>query len=147
MSFGWGHLTGAALFGLLLDKMITHFLAKRHSKQERQIVRHNERVSQFKSAFSDALLNVSIGEHTVALILRQTYRSHEVAYHLFRKHMSKNKKGKFDEAWANYEAYYEANAKEAMHYQFASAKTGFEAEQRKIVTSLLKELLDFAEEE
>lgn len=147
MSFGWGHLTVAAMFGLLLDKIITHFLAKDQSKQERQIARHNEQVSQFKSAFNDALLNISIGEQTVALILRQTYRNHEVAYHLFRNHISKNKKKKFDGAWSNYQAYYEANAKEAIHYQFASAKTGFEAEQRKIVTYLLKGLLDFAKED
>lgn len=146
MAFNWGEITAAAVFLILLGVLLNYIFAKYRARRERRVARHNESVSEFRSAFSDALLNISLAEHTIALILRQTFRDHEVAYHKFREHVPDRKKDQFDEAWSQYESYYQANAKDALHYQFASAKTDFEEEQRKQVAALIKNILDFAKE-
>jgi hypothetical protein len=146
MSFGWGHLTCSALLGLILGRLISHFLAKRKSKQDREIARHNETVEEFKAAFTDAIVNLHFREHTVALIIQQTFKGHKVAYIKFRENLSGQKKSEFDKAWSKYEAYYNSHSKGAVFSLFASAKTDFESEHREIAITLIKCLLDFAKE-
>jgi hypothetical protein len=146
MSFGWGHLTCSALLVLFLGPLISHFLAKRKSKQDREIAKHNEAVEEFKAAFTDANTNLRFRENTVALIIKQTFEGHKVAYIKFRENLSPQKKSEFDNAWSNYEQYYNSYSKDAVHSLFASATTDYESEQREIAITLIKCLLDFAKE-
>jgi len=146
MELHWGQITAGAVLGIVIAQLLNHLFAKVRASRERRVVKQNAAASEFKVAFNDALLNLSIAQHTVALILGQTFRDHEIAYHRFREHVPDQNRKKFDEAWSMYKRYFKANAKHAQDYQFASAQTDYESEQRKVAAALLKEILAFAEE-
>lgn len=146
MGLSWGSFTAGALLSILIYQLLSHFLAKERVKQDRRVDSHNQAVSEFKGAFSDALINLSFREHAVAFILKQTFTDHKVAYLRFREHLSDQKKGSFDQAWSKYEDYFNRNAKDTVFGLFASAETQYESEEREVVTRLIKDLLDFAKE-
>jgi len=146
MELHWGQITAGAVLGIVIAQLVNHIFAKIRASREREAVEQDEATSEFKVAFNEALLNLSIAQHTVAHILGQTFRDHEVAYYRFREHVPEQNGKKFDEAWSMYKRYFKANAKHAQDYQFASAQTDYESEQRKVAAALLKELLAFAEE-
>ena len=157
MELHWGEITAGAVLGIVIAQLVNHLFAKiraspvgrtvsNGASRERKAVNQNAAASEFKIAFNEALLNLSIAQHTVAHILGQTFSDHEEAYHRFREHLPDQNRKKFDEAWSIYKRYFKANAKHAQDYQFASAQTDYESEQRKVAAALLKELLAFAEE-
>ena len=146
MGLHWGEITAGAVLGIVIAQLVNHLFAKIKASRVRKIVEQDAAASEFKVAFNDALLNLSIAQHTVAHILGQTFRDHEMAYQRFREHVPDQNRKKFDEAWSIYKRYFKANAKHAQDYQFASAQTDYESEQRKVAAALLKELLAFAEE-
>ena len=146
MELHWGEITAGAVLGIVIAQLLNHLFAKRRASAERTVAEQDAAVSEFKAAFNDALLNLSLAQHTVDHILRETFRDHEAAYHRFREHVPDRERKEFDKAWSMYKRYFKASAKHAQHYQFGSAKTDYESEQRKVATELLKELLDFAKE-
>ena len=146
MELHWGEITAGAVLGIVITQLLNRLFVKIRASRERRVVKRNAAASEFKIAFNEALLNLSIAQHTVAHILGQTFSDHEEAYHRFREHLPDQNRKKFDEAWSIYKRYFKANAKHAQDYQFASAQTDYESEQRKVAAALLKELLAFAEE-
>jgi len=146
MELHWGEIAAGVVFGILIAQMLNYLLAKRRASAERTVDEQDAAVTEFKAAFNDTLLNLSLAQHTVDHILRDTFRDHEAAYHRFREHVPHQERKKFDEAWSMYKRYFKANAKHAQHHQFGSAKTDYESEQRKVAAEVLKELLDFAKE-
>ncbi len=146
MELHWGEITAGVVLGIVIAQLLNHLFAKRRASRERTVAEQDAAVSEFKAAFNDTLLNLSLAQHTVDHILRYTFRDHEAAYHRFREHVPHRERKEFDEAWSMYKRFFKANAKHAQHYQLGSAKTGYESEQRKVAAELLKELLDFAKE-
>jgi hypothetical protein len=147
MELHWGEITAGVVLGIVIAQVLNHLFTKCRASTERTVDEQDAAISEFKAAFDDALLDLSLAQHTVDHILKQTFRDHESAYHRFRECVPDRQRKKFDEAWSMYKRYFKANAKHAQHYQFASAKTDHESEQRKVAAVLLKELLDFAKEE
>jgi len=147
MGLHWGEITAGVVLGIVIAQVLNHLFTKLRASAELTVAEQDEAVSEFKAAFSDALLNLSLAQHTVDHILKETFRDHEAAYHRFREYIPQRERKKFDEAWSMYKRYFKTNAKHAQQYQFASAKTDHESEQRKVAAALLKELLDFAKEE
>jgi hypothetical protein len=137
---------GFTILGALIGALVTYFLAKDRAKQDRIADRHNQAVSEFKAAFNDALINLLFHENTVAFIIKQFFTDHKVAYLSFREQLSDQKKKLFDQAWSQYENYFNKNVKDIVFGLFASAKTQHESEERELVIRLIKDLLDFAKE-
>jgi hypothetical protein len=146
MELHWGEITTGAVLGIVIAQVLNHLLAKRRASAERTVAEQDAAVSEFKAAFNDALLNLSLAQHTVDHILRETFHDHEAAYHRFREHVPQRERKKFDESWSMYKRFFKANARHAQRYQLGSAKTDYESEQRKVAAEVLKELLDFAKE-
>lgn len=146
MGLSWGSFTAGTLLGILISQLLNHFLVKHRAKQNRRVDRHNQAVSEFKGAFSDALINLSFREHAVALILKQTFTEHKVAYLRFCEHLSDQKKSLFDQAWSKYEDYFNRNAKDTVYGLFASSETQYESQEREVVIRLIKDILDFAKD-
>lgn len=146
MDIGWGSFTGGALLGILIGHLLSHVLAKERAKLGRKATIHNQVVADFKSAFSDALVNLHYRENTVALILQQTFDAHKIAYIRFRESLSTPKEAELEQVWAKYELYYNQNSKGRVFTLFASAETDYEARQRMYIIGLIKELMAFAKE-
>jgi hypothetical protein len=146
MELHWGEITAGAVLGIVIAQVLNHLFAKLRASGKRTVAEQDAAVSEFKAAFNDALLNLSLAQHTVDHILKHTFRDHEAAYHGFREYVPDWERKKFDEAWSIYKRYFKTSTKHALHCQFASAKSDYESEQRKVATALLKELLDFAKE-
>ena len=146
MDISWGSFTGGALLGILIGHLLNHVLAKERAKLGRNAAIHNQAVADFKSAFTDALVNFHYRENTVALILKQTFDAHKIAYICFREKLPPSKKDKFAQVWVKYEEYYNQNAKGQIYTLFASAKTDYETQHRMFIIGLIKELMVFAKE-
>lgn len=146
MNLSWGSFSIGALFGILITQLLNHFLAKDRAKQDRAINRYNQAVSDFKNAFIDVLINLSIQENSVAFILKGFFTNHKVAYLSFREHLPEQKKNLFDNAWSKYEQYYNAHVKDVVFGLYASAQTEYESMHRKLVMGLIRDLLSFAKE-
>ena len=114
IELGWGSFTVGTLFGILITQLVSHFMAKDRAKQDRIADRHNQAVSEFKAAFNDALINLSFQENTLAFILKQFFTDHKVAYLSFREKLSDQKKKLFDQAWSQYENYFNKNVKDTV---------------------------------
>lgn len=146
MDLSWGSFSIGALLGILITQLLNHFLAKDRAKQDRTINIYNQAVSDFKNAFIDVLINLSIQENRVAFILDGLFTNHKVAYLSFREHLPEEKKNLFDNAWSKYEQYYNAHVKDVVFGLFASAQTEDESMHRELVMGLIRDLLSFAKE-
>jgi len=146
MAISWGSFTAGSLLGILIGHFLSHILAKERAKLDRKATRHNQAVADFKSAFSDALINLHYHEHTVALILQQTFDDHKIAYIRFRDNLSEQTRVVFDQVWSKYEDYYNHYSKGQVFTLFASAKTEYESQHREFIVGLIKELMSFAKE-
>ncbi|GAI54984.1 unnamed protein product, partial [marine sediment metagenome] len=101
MALNWDKITVGAIgaaFGILLAQLLNHLFAKDRARRERRVAKQNAAASEFKASFSDALINLSFREHSVALILQQTFTDHKVASVKFRECLSDHKRREFDEA-------------------------------------------------
>jgi len=146
MDISWGSLTVGTLLGILIGHLLSHVLAKERAKLGRKAAIYNQAVADFKSAFTDAIVNLHYRENSVALILQQTFDAHKIAYIRFRENLPPSKKYEFDQIWVKYEEYYNQNAKGQIYTLFASAKTDYETQQRMFIIGLIKELMAFAKE-
>ncbi len=146
MDISWGSLTVGTLLGILIGHLLSHVLSKKRAKLDRKAAIHNQAVADFKSSFTDALVNFNYQENTVVLILQQTFDAHKIAYIRFRENLPPSKKDAFDQVWVKYEEYYNQNAKGQIYTLFASAKTDYETQHRMFIIGLIKELMAFAKE-
>jgi len=146
MAISWGSFTVVGLLGVLIGHFLSHILVKKRAKLDRKATRRNQAVADFKSAFSDALINLHYREHTVALILQQTFNTHKIAYIRFRDNLSEKMRVKFDQVWSKYEDNYNTYSKGQVFTLFASAKTEYESQHREFIVGLIKELMSFAKE-
>lgn len=146
MDISWGSFTGGTLLGILIGHLLSHALAKKRAKLGRKAAIHNQAVAEFKSAFTDALVNLHYRENTVALILQQTFDAHKIAYIRFRENLLTPERTEFDQVWAKYEDYYNQNSKGQVFTLFASAKTDYETKHRMFIIGLINELMAYAKE-
>jgi len=146
MAISWGSFTVGSLLGIFIGHFLSHILAKERAKLDRKATRHNQAVANFKSAFCDASINLHYREHTVALILQQTFNAHKIAYISFRDNLPEKMRVQFNQVWSKYEDYYNTYSKGQVFPIFASAKTEYESQHREIVVGLIKELMSYAQE-
>lgn len=153
--YSLGELFLASLASLLIGSILTHFLTKQRSHQDRRAARFNAASEELRKAFEREIAalrsNAPAEPGSTYDLLKEAFPKHERAIYAFRNVLDKKQQNLYDAAWKQY--FYpegvnlivpELEVRTYMLAQYIGLHNEEEVEKRQSVVQRLEAIMSFA---